>query len=84
MSNKATSLRDMQEQRPVAVTQQVKPVPAGSPRYRVEERSYIGGRMVEPGEEIEYAGRPGRFLTHVGGPEWTDPNAKGDTKAKPV
>jgi len=32
-------------------------------RYRVEATSWIGGRTVKPGEEIEYAGIPGSKLT---------------------
>lgn len=33
------------------------------PRYRVEKLSWIGGRNVKPGEEIEFAGIPGTALT---------------------
>ena len=34
-------------------------------RYRVEALSWIGGRTVQPGEEIEYEGIPGSKLTPV-------------------
>lgn len=34
-------------------------------RYRVEAVSWIGGRTVQPGEEIEYAGIPGSKLTPI-------------------
>lgn len=71
-------------QKPAAVSQKVKPVPAGSPRYRVDAVSYIGGRLVPVGEEIEYDGKPGQYLTHIGGPEWVDPAKAEPAKAKPV
>ena len=82
--DEAKTLSSLSE-KPAAVAQKVKPVPAGSPRYRVEAASYIGGRFVAAGEEIEYDGRPGQYLTHIGGPKWEAPVAeKADTKVKPV
>lgn len=35
------------------------------PKYRVEALSWIGGRTVQPGEVIEYAGVPGSKLTPI-------------------
>lgn len=78
MSNdrRATTLKEMQEARPAAVTQREKPVPAGSPRYELLERHYINGAIHEAGEEVAYEGKPGRFLKHVGGTEWKPPVAE--------
>jgi hypothetical protein len=38
------------------------------PRYIVTQLSYIGGRLVEPGEEVEYDGKPGSALEPVDAP----------------
>jgi hypothetical protein len=32
------------------------------PKYKIKERSFIGNRLVEEGEEIEYQGKPGSSL----------------------
>lgn len=37
--------------------------------YRVLERSFIGNRIVEAGQLIEYSGFPGKNLAPVGDPE---------------
>ena len=82
MSGNATPLREMQDAKPIAVTLNDKPPPAGAPVSEVTETPhYIGGRMVQPGEHVQYAGKPGRFLRHVSGPEWKpDPDAKSTSK----
>ena len=34
-------------------------------RYKVKERSYINNRVVEAGEIIEFAGKPGKNLEKI-------------------
>lgn len=39
------------------------PVTAETPWYEVTEKvHYLNGQLCQPGEKVQYAGRPGRFL----------------------
>lgn len=43
------------------------------PRYTVQERSFIGGAIVEPGSEVDYDGEPGPNLKLIGEPKKQGP-----------
>lgn len=57
------------------VTQNDKPPPADAPTYKVMQKSYIGGAIVQEGAVIKYGGRPGSNLEHVSGPKWENTEA---------
>ena len=34
-------------------------------QYRVKQRSFIGGQIVEEGETVEFDGKPGKYLEPI-------------------